>query len=182
MNPGYVYILTNESMPDLVKIGRTSRDVDLRAAELWQTGVPTRFKVFAKARTCDCVQLEAYMHGDLNGYRVSRSREFFRVAPEKAEERLKFWVELQASEWAHEHFDGVTATPVHLWVDHYAVQELAVSMGCSPNVVARALASVTPSEIAPAVARIIDADRLEQIETLKSIGIPEEEWEGMLNV
>ena len=69
MNPGYVYILTNPSMPGLVKVGRTSRNVDLRAAELWHTGVPTKFEVYASEKTCDCVQLEAYIHGDLRKHR-----------------------------------------------------------------------------------------------------------------
>jgi len=34
---GFVYVLTNESMPDLVKIGYTSRLTEDRAQELYTT-------------------------------------------------------------------------------------------------------------------------------------------------
>jgi len=39
----HVYILTNESMPGLVKIGWTAGDPNERADALSTTGVPTRF-------------------------------------------------------------------------------------------------------------------------------------------
>ena len=41
----YVYILSNESMPGLLKIGYTSCDPRKRAAELFTTGVPEPFRV-----------------------------------------------------------------------------------------------------------------------------------------
>lgn len=77
MNTGYVYILSNPSMPGLLKIGRTSRSVDQRANELYQTGVPTPFKVEAEYYTPDCRALEKYAHEAFCGVRVDHSREFF---------------------------------------------------------------------------------------------------------
>ena len=52
---GSVYVLTNPAMPNMVKIGKTTRDVELRLADLYSTGVPLLFeceyaaKVKAKA-------------------------------------------------------------------------------------------------------------------------------------
>ena len=37
---GTVYVLTNQAMKGLVKIGKTTRDVSLRLADLYTTGVP----------------------------------------------------------------------------------------------------------------------------------------------
>jgi len=42
---GIVYVLTNPTMPGLVKIGKTSRDsVMARLSELYTTGVPLPFE------------------------------------------------------------------------------------------------------------------------------------------
>ena len=41
---GSVYFLTNPVMPNMVKIGNTKRDVKLRLADLYSTGVPLPFK------------------------------------------------------------------------------------------------------------------------------------------
>lgn len=43
-----VYLLTNESMPGLVKVGRTNGDLAVRIRQLFQTGVPLPFE----ARNC----------------------------------------------------------------------------------------------------------------------------------
>lgn len=45
--PGYVYILTNPSFrEDWVKIGKSSRPVDVRSKELDNTAVPLPFEIF----------------------------------------------------------------------------------------------------------------------------------------
>ena len=44
--PGYVYILTNPSFrEDWVKIGKSSRPVDVRSKELGNTAVPLSFEL-----------------------------------------------------------------------------------------------------------------------------------------
>lgn len=46
-NIGYVYILTNPSFKeDWVKIGKSSRPVDVRSKELDNTAVPLPFEIF----------------------------------------------------------------------------------------------------------------------------------------
>ena len=181
MNPGYVYILTNDAMPGLVKIGRTSRDVDLRASELWQTGVPQRFEVFWSCKTPDCVQLEAYVHGDLRKYRVSKSREFFKIDEVEAQERIRFWASIQAQEWAEDMFSEFTTVHSSEACSSSAVQDLAKETGLGPILISRALALVTAAELAPAINRAIEESRRDHIESCKRIGIPEDEWEDMLD-
>ncbi len=84
MNPGYVYILINESMPGLLKIGKTRRDSRSRARELYKTGVPTPYQV-AFELFCDGYdRTECQIHDELSDFRVNNNREFFRYPLDKA--------------------------------------------------------------------------------------------------
>lgn len=77
---GYVYFLTNPSMPGLVKIGRTARDPRKRAGELTSaSGVPTPFTLAGYIQSEDAVRTEAALHDAMRAERVNRRREFFRV-------------------------------------------------------------------------------------------------------
>ncbi len=50
--PGFVYILTNPSFrEDWVKIGKSSRPVDVRSKELDNTAVPLQFESYSTLRT-----------------------------------------------------------------------------------------------------------------------------------
>lgn len=80
MSRGYVYALSNPSMPGLLKIGKTTRDPDSRALELYQTGVPTPFVVEDIWHSPDCDDLERRAHNHFSDHRVSTSREFFTVS------------------------------------------------------------------------------------------------------
>lgn len=84
MSKGFVYVLTNPAMPGIVKIGKTTRTPQHRCDELWQTGVPARFEVYAAVLAPDCHELEAFVHATLLQSRVSPDREFFAVEPECA--------------------------------------------------------------------------------------------------
>lgn len=82
---GYVYLLSNPSMPGLVKIGRTSRDPVTRARELTSaSGVPTPFKIEGFVRSQDAVGTEAAIHRIAGSSRVNSRREFFRMDPVEA--------------------------------------------------------------------------------------------------
>lgn len=77
---GYIYILTNRSMPNLVKIGKTHRNPDERAEELSRaTGVATPFDVVYYECFEDCDKTEKLIHQLLQdkGLRLSNNREFF---------------------------------------------------------------------------------------------------------
>ena len=49
--PGFIYILTNPSFrEDWVKIGKSSRPVDVRSKELDNTAVPLQFEIYSTLR------------------------------------------------------------------------------------------------------------------------------------
>ena len=61
--PGYVYILTNPSFrEDWVKIGKSSRPVDVRSKELDNTAVPLPFEIFATMKTVKYNEVEKLVH------------------------------------------------------------------------------------------------------------------------
>lgn len=99
---GYVYILSNPSMPGIVKIGRTSRSVHGRAGELYQTGVPTPFVVEYSILSPDCVALEKGVHGTFAGQRVGADREFFSVDLGQARQCIEYLQREQISELVSE--------------------------------------------------------------------------------
>lgn len=90
---GYVYILTNPSFrEDWVKIGKSSRPVDVRSKELDNTAVPLPFEVFATMKTIKYNEVEKLVHKTidrLTDLRIRQNREFFNVAPQMALEILK---------------------------------------------------------------------------------------------
>ncbi|WP_299996901.1 GIY-YIG nuclease family protein [uncultured Cedecea sp.] len=76
---GRVYILSNESMPGIYKVGMTTVSPEARAKELSApTGVPTPFKVEASYHCDDPSYSEKEIHDYLSEYRVNNSREFFK--------------------------------------------------------------------------------------------------------
>ncbi|MCP2207456.1 GIY-YIG nuclease family protein [Bradyrhizobium diazoefficiens] len=83
-----VYVLTNEAMPGLVKIGCTQNDLAGRVRGLFQTGVPLPFEVFYACEVQDCKFVEKQIHDAFGDHRVSKSREFFRIAPERVKAAL----------------------------------------------------------------------------------------------
>lgn len=85
---GYVYILTNPSFKeDWVKIGKSSRPVDVRSKELDNTAVPLPFEIFATMKTVKYNEVEKLVHKTidrLTDLRIRQNREFFNVAPQIA--------------------------------------------------------------------------------------------------
>lgn len=83
---GYIYVLANSSMPDLVKVGKTMRSAAQRAQELsGVSGVPTPFIVVYEQLFEDCTVAEDFLHTILKqkGYHEADNREFFRVPANK---------------------------------------------------------------------------------------------------
>lgn len=88
VHKGYVYILTNPSFrEDWVKIGKSSRPVDVRSKELDNTAVPLPFEIFATMETSKFNEVEKLVHKTidrLTDLRIRQNREFFNVAPQIA--------------------------------------------------------------------------------------------------
>jgi hypothetical protein len=85
---GYVYILTNPSFrEDWVKIGKSSRPVDVRSKELDNTAVPLPFEIYATLKTEKYDKVEKQIHKQidrLTDLRIRQNREFFNIQPDMA--------------------------------------------------------------------------------------------------
>ena len=87
-----VYILTNESMPGYIKIGRTETSVPQRMSELDKTSMPLPFQCYYAARVDDYARVEKTLHTAFADHRVRQSREFFKMDPYKAKVILELLV------------------------------------------------------------------------------------------
>ena len=87
---GFVYIMSNPAFPDLIKIGKSTRDPTVeRVKELNQTGVPEKFKVEYYAFVEDEDYLERAVHTRFDQHRPNKSREFFKVECLEAIEAIR---------------------------------------------------------------------------------------------
>lgn len=85
-----VYVLTNPGMPNLVKIGKTTRsDVTARMNELYSSGVPYPYECEYAVEVDDCTAVEKALHTAFQPNRVNPRREFFNIDPEQALAILK---------------------------------------------------------------------------------------------
>jgi hypothetical protein len=76
---GFVYVLSNPSMPNLVKIGVTD-NVKERIKNLSQrTAIPTPFEVEYECMVEDCYKVEKALQAAFAPYRVNENREFFKI-------------------------------------------------------------------------------------------------------
>ena len=91
MPNGYIYIMTNPALKDMVKIGYAT-DVDLRRKQLSTTALPYEYEVYATYETSGRLEDKKLhkMIDKLNpDLRVSSNREFFVMSPEDAFELLE---------------------------------------------------------------------------------------------
>ena len=75
----HIYILSNRSMPGLLKIGMTTRDPKQRIAELNTTGVPKPFEAEFVAVVDNAQMAERLLHRRLAKHRFDKGREFFKI-------------------------------------------------------------------------------------------------------
>ncbi len=89
MSEGIVYILVNELMPGVVKIGLTRSSVEKRMRALDKTPVPLPFECFYAARVADADLVESKLHDAFADQRIRQRREFFLVDPERVRSALE---------------------------------------------------------------------------------------------
>ncbi len=83
-----VYILTNESMPEIIKIGFTD-NLSRRLRELDNTSTPLPFECFYAVEVDDAKVIENLLHEAFDDKQVRKRREFFYCTPEQAKSALK---------------------------------------------------------------------------------------------
>ena len=78
-----VYILQNDAMPGLVKVGMTTNSIEERMRSLDTTGVPLPFRCFFAAEVHDAKKVEERIHEAFGDQRVREKREFFKISPHR---------------------------------------------------------------------------------------------------
>jgi T5orf172 domain-containing protein len=84
-----VYVLINQAMPGIVKVGLTNGSVEQRMKSLDTTGVPLPFECFAAWEVQNAARAESALHVAFGDHRIRERREFFRISPDKPTAILK---------------------------------------------------------------------------------------------
>ena len=91
MAKGYIYIMTNPSLKDMVKIGYAT-NVEQRRLQLSTTALPYEYEIYATYETSGKLE-DKKLHKLIDNLnpelRVSKNREFFIMSPEEAYELLE---------------------------------------------------------------------------------------------
>ncbi|MFJ5847042.1 GIY-YIG nuclease family protein [Streptomyces sp. NPDC092903] len=84
-----MYVQRNPAIPDMLKIGYSTRLAEDRAKDLYGTSVPFAFDVLFRALSTRPEDVERAVHRLLTAQRVNADREFFRVPLETAIEAIR---------------------------------------------------------------------------------------------
>lgn len=88
---GWIYCMSNESMPGIFKVGMTIRTPEERLTEAnssdtWRP--PTEYEIAYSVRVTDAFDIETQIHKQLDDYRIHPRREFFRAPLETIKELM----------------------------------------------------------------------------------------------
>lgn len=113
MAKGYIYIMTNPCLQNMVKIGYAT-DVEERRKQLSTTALPYEYEIFATYETSGKLE-DKKLHkliDNLNpDLRVSKNREFFVMSPTEAYELLEAIAMISGSQDKLKKTKFVTTTP-----------------------------------------------------------------------
>ena len=91
---GWIYVLSTRDLPELLKVGMTTRSVEQRANEInGATGVAIPFGVRRCWRVFQPARAEKIAHQTLQEYRLRKDREFFRLPFNDAVRLLQHTIE-----------------------------------------------------------------------------------------
>jgi hypothetical protein len=76
---GFVYVLSNQIMPNIYKIGYTEKSPMQRASDLSNTSIPLPYEVICYGEIEDPMAFERQLHEDHKEKRVAGNREFFKL-------------------------------------------------------------------------------------------------------
>lgn len=79
----FVYILTNPTMPDLVKIGCTSNLEERLRSLSSHSGVPVPFECYYCGEVDNGLEIENRLLKGLGDHRINPKREFLQISPER---------------------------------------------------------------------------------------------------
>lgn len=105
---GWIYIITNESMPGLLKVGFTMKDPKERAKELAGTGIPTKYNLEYEAFVDNPYKVELLIHNHLKYANVGK--EWFKVFPKQAIKVARSLI-VENSSIHYEGYFGTSANP-----------------------------------------------------------------------
>lgn len=173
MSKGYVYVLSNRSMPGVLKIGKTTQAPELRCKQLSDaTGVPLPFEIEYYALVPDCNSAERWVHDELAELRCSPNREFFSVQIGDAVAKIHEILDEQLHELLDEFAPNTTFLEYDTFVDPGDVSHLAHRMDVQPQEIISAFYLITPEEYAPALQRWQDKVAARSLARLEGTVMP----------
>jgi hypothetical protein len=89
---GFLYVMTNQSMPQVVKIGFSTKDPAIRADDLSGTSVPTPFTVHYDVLIDDPYSLEQVIHNRLREEGFGAGKEFFSISADAAVSKIRAYI------------------------------------------------------------------------------------------
>ena len=86
---GWVYVMSNKAMPNLIKVGFSTKDPELRANELGKgnTGVPHPYNVIYDVLVQNPYQIEQQVHSKLSD--KNEAKEWFRCSASEAVKAIR---------------------------------------------------------------------------------------------
>ena len=134
-----IYILTNDSMPDYIKVGRTEREVHKRMIELDTTALPLPFQCYYACEVDDYQKVERALHAAFDDFRVRKNREFFhKLDPHKVRTILELLAVREVTprdEVFSEPDDAQAIEKVSRWTKRFNFREVGIPIGSMLNFV-----------------------------------------------
>jgi len=134
-----IYILTNDSMPNYIKVGRTEREVHKRMIELDTTALPLPFQCYYACEVDDYQKVERALHAAFDDFRVRKNREFFhKLDPHKVRTILELLAVREVTprdEVFSEPDDAQAIEKVARWTKRFNFTEVGIPLGSVLNFV-----------------------------------------------